>query len=135
MKKPFLLRLALCSLGFAFRLAQQPKKIPRIGYLAPGSLSSESTRIEVFRQALRELGYLEGKDIVTEYRFAEGKVDRLPDLAVELVGMKLDVIVVRAGPAVQAAKDATRTIPIIMAGQCGPDLLIALPVQAEISQV
>jgi putative ABC transport system substrate-binding protein len=96
--------------------AQQTKKIPRIGYLAPGSRSSESSRIEVFSQALRALGYVEGKNIIIEYRFAEAKLDRLPDIAAELVGLRVEVIVARASPAVQAAKDTTSTIPIVMAG-------------------
>ena len=99
-----------------FADAQQKKEIPRIGYLAPGFRSSESGRIEAFSQSLRDLGYIERKSIVIEYRFAEGKFDRLPNLAAELVDLKVEVIVARAGPAVQAAKDATSTIPIVMAG-------------------
>ena len=73
--------------------AQQPTKVPRIGYLSGNSASSESARIEAFRQGLRELGYVEGKNIVIEYRYADGKLDRVPALAAELVHLKVDVIV------------------------------------------
>src|SRR5215470_17905429 len=72
--------------------AQQPKKIPRIGFLGGSSPSAISARIETFRQGLRELGYVEGKNIVIEWRYAEGKFDRLPELAAELVRLKVDVI-------------------------------------------
>ena len=95
--------------------AQQPKKIPRIGYLSAGigSVSSYAPR-EPFRQGLRELGYVEGKNIVIEYRNAGGKFDRLPALAAELVRLKVDVIVTGGPPSARAAKDATVTIPIVM---------------------
>jgi ABC-type uncharacterized transport system substrate-binding protein len=73
--------------------AQQPTKIPRIGYLSPNSASTNPARIEAFRQGLRELGYVEGKNIVIEYRNTEGKLDRLPSLAAELVRLKVDIIV------------------------------------------
>ena len=73
--------------------AQQPARIPRIGILIPTSASVLSARVEAFRQRLRELGYVEGKNIVIEYRYAEGKLERLPDLAAELVRLKVDVIV------------------------------------------
>jgi len=97
--------------------AQQPKKVPRIGYLSALSLSSESTRSEVIRQALRELGYVEGQNIAIEYQYSEGKPDRAPELAAELVRLKVDVIVVAGGDLViRAAKDATQTIPIVMIG-------------------
>ena len=94
--------------------AQQPTKLPRIGYLVGVSLSSNKARIEAFRQGLRELGYVEGQNIVIEYRYAEGKPDRLPILAAELVRHNVDLIVT-AGPAdTRAAKKATSTIPIVM---------------------
>jgi putative ABC transport system substrate-binding protein len=94
--------------------AQQPAKIVRIGFLGATSLSNISARIDAFRQGLRELGYVEGKNIVVEYRWAEGKLDRLPALAAELVRLSPDVIVT-AGPAdTGAAKEATSTIPIVM---------------------
>jgi putative ABC transport system substrate-binding protein len=95
--------------------AQQTKKVPRIGLLGISSLSSDSIRIEAFRQGLRELGYIEGKHIVIEYRYAEGSLDRLPKLAAELVRLNVDIIVARASPAVRAAKNATSATPIIMA--------------------
>src|SRR5215475_14213674 len=78
--------------------AQQPKKIPRIGYLGANPRSTSPARIDAFRQGLRELGYTEGKNIIIEYRYAEGKLDRLPALAAELVGLKVDIIVM-GGPA------------------------------------
>jgi len=94
--------------------AQQLTKIPRIGYLGAGSPSGLAARTEAFRQGLRELGYVEGKNIVIEYRYAEGKFDRLPDLAAELVRLKVDIIV-SVGPAVtRRLKEATKTIPIVM---------------------
>jgi ABC-type uncharacterized transport system substrate-binding protein len=93
--------------------AQQPKKIPRIGVLAQSSAYFFSTQHEAFRQALRELGYMEGKNIVIEYRHAEGKLDRLPGLAGELVRLKVDLIVASSTPAALAAKNATKEIPIV----------------------
>ena len=104
---------ALCS----FAEAQQPKKVPRIGYLSASDAATESTRSEAIRLALRELGYIEGQNIAIEYRYAEGKVDRVPELAAELVRLKVDIIVVAGGTRlVLAAKNATKTIPIVMAG-------------------
>src|SRR5262245_20422319 len=100
------LLLALCSPAEA----QQPKKVPRIGYLAPGSPSSDSPRIDPFRQGLRELGYIEGQNIVIELRFAEGKSERLPALVAELLELKVDVIILSGTPAAQVAKRATTTI-------------------------
>lgn len=94
--------------------AQQPKKVPRIGFLVASNPSAASARIEAFRQGLRELGYVEGKNIVVEWRFAEGKPDRLPALAAELVRLKADVIVTSASGATLATKEATVAIPIIM---------------------
>ena len=97
--------------------AQQPKKVPRIGYLSSSDPATESARSEAIRLALRELGYIEGQNIAIEYRYAEGKRDRAPELAAELVRLKVDIIVVAGGdPLVQAAKNATKTIPIVMAG-------------------
>jgi putative tryptophan/tyrosine transport system substrate-binding protein len=115
----FGLAAMLLSLSFPAE-AQQPKKVPRVGFLVPGSPSSYSDRIEAFRQGLRELGYVEGKNIVVEYRYAELKPDRLPELAAELVNLKVDVIVTGGGVITHAAKSATNTIPIIMAQDSDP---------------
>ena len=108
---------AMCG---AVAQAQQPKKVPRIGYLSGSPPFSIAEHNEAFRQGLRELGYMEGKNIVIEWRSAEGKRDRLPALATELVHLKVDVIVT-AGPLVtRAAKEATVTIPIVMAQDPDP---------------
>jgi putative tryptophan/tyrosine transport system substrate-binding protein len=97
--------------------AQQPKKVPRIGYLSTNDPALESARSEAIRLVLRELGYVEGQNIATEYRYAEGKLDRLPELAAELVRLKVDIIVAAgADRTIQSAKNATKTIPIVMTG-------------------
>jgi putative ABC transport system substrate-binding protein len=97
--------------------AQQPKKVPRIGYLSSADPAADSARSEGVRLALRELGYIEGRNIAIEERYAEGKRDRAPELAAELVRLKVDIIVVAGGTAwVRAAKNATKTIPIVMTG-------------------
>jgi putative tryptophan/tyrosine transport system substrate-binding protein len=115
---------ALCSLLLApcsSAQAQQPKKVPRIGYLLPGNRTSESTVSEAIRWALRELGYLEGQNVAFEYRYAEGNPDRFPELAAELVRLKVDIIVVVGGNTpVRAVKNATKTIPIVMVGGSDP---------------
>jgi putative ABC transport system substrate-binding protein len=112
--------LVLCSLLLApcFAVeAQQPKKIPRIGYLSSQDSARESTRSEAIRLALSERGYIEGQNIAIEYRYAEGNPDRYPELAAELVRLKVDIIVVAGGSApIRAAKNATKTIPIVMGG-------------------
>ena len=97
--------------------AQQPKKVFRIGYLSSFDPASDSHGTEAIRLALRERGYIEGQNIVFEYRYAEGKLDRFPELAAELVRLKVDIIVIAGGNGtVRAAKNATQTIPIVMAG-------------------
>src|SRR3990170_5299925 len=97
--------------------AQQPKKVPRIGYLSVSDPARESARAEATRLALRERGHIEGQNIATEYRYAEGKLDRLPDLAAELVRLKVDIIIVAGGSNwTRAAKNAIKTIPIVMVG-------------------
>jgi putative tryptophan/tyrosine transport system substrate-binding protein len=113
----------ICSLLTVFLLtvslaqAQQPNKVPRIGYLSDSNPARESARSKAIGLALRELGYTEGKNITTEYRYAEGKLDRAPELAAELVRLKVDVIVVAGGDTQsRAAKKATKTIPIVMTG-------------------
>ena len=116
-------RIALCTMLFALSFsaeAQQPTKIPRIGFLSGTSLSSTSARVEAFRQGLRELGYVEGKNIVIEWRWAEGKLDRLPALAAELVRLKVDIIVAAGPAATRPAKEATSTIPIVMGFENDP---------------
>jgi putative ABC transport system substrate-binding protein len=109
--------IAWCAFILALSLpahAQQPAKIPRIGILLVASASSQSAQVEAFRQRLRELGYVEGQKIIIEYRYAEGKLERLPDHAAELVRLKVDVIVT-IGQAVSTAKKASATIPIVFA--------------------
>jgi len=97
--------------------AQQPKKVYRIGYLVSEDAASDSARAEGIRLALRELGYIEGQNIAIEYRYSEGKRGRLPELAAELVRLKVDIIVAGGGdPSIRAAKNATKTIPIVMTG-------------------
>src|SRR5262250_90439 len=110
----FLVVLIVVAL-FSPAEAQQPKKVPRIGFLTASSVSSMATRTEALRQGLRDLGYVEGKDIVIEYRYAGEKPDRLPALAAELVRLKVDLIVSAGGAVTRAAKQATVTIPIVMA--------------------
>jgi putative ABC transport system substrate-binding protein len=112
-----------CLLGtllFALCLpaeAQQPKKVPRIGYLSSADAARDSARYEAIRLALRKLGYIEGQNIASEYRYAEGKLDRFSELAAELVRLKVDIIVVAGGDRfVRAAKNATKAIPIVMTG-------------------
>jgi putative tryptophan/tyrosine transport system substrate-binding protein len=110
--------LTLCAMLFALCVsaeAQQPRKVPRIGYLSSVDAARESSRSEAIRLALRELGYIEGQNIAIEYRDTEGKRDRFPELAAELVRLKVDIIVVAGGGTwVRAAKNATKTIPIVM---------------------
>jgi putative tryptophan/tyrosine transport system substrate-binding protein len=108
-----LVAVVLLALGVIAE-AQQPKKVPRIGFLAPSDPASQST--EAIRRALRELGYMEGQNIVIEYRYMEGKRDRVPELAGELVRLKVDIIVVSGTGPARAAKNATKTIPIVMTG-------------------
>jgi putative ABC transport system substrate-binding protein len=115
----FALTAVLLALSFPAQ-AQQPKKVPRIGFLSGSPPSSITARTEAFRQGLRDLGYVEGKNIVIEWRSGEGKRDRFPALAADLVRLKVDVIVT-AGPLVtRAAKQATSTIPIVMAQDPDP---------------
>jgi len=118
MKNIFCLLLAVAVLGGGATQAQQPKKVPRIGYLSTGSrLSADG---EAFQQGLRDLGYIEGQNITIEYRYAEGMAERLPNLVAELVQLKVDIIVVGGSPATQAAKNATKTIPIVMTNATNP---------------
>ena len=112
----FAIVLALTLVG-ARAEAQQPKKVTRIGYLSSQDPAYESARAEGIRLALRELGYIEGENIAIDYRYSEGKTDRAPELAAELVRLKVDILVVAGGIHwIRAAKDATKTIPVVMAG-------------------
>jgi putative ABC transport system substrate-binding protein len=111
--------LAICAVLLVLDIptnAQQPKKVPRIGYLTSTDPATESIRFEPFRAALRELGYIEGQNITIEYRYAEGKFDRFSELAAELVRLKVDIILTGGNRPIHAAKNATKTIPIIMTG-------------------
>jgi putative ABC transport system substrate-binding protein len=111
--------LALCSVLFALCVsawAQQPKKIPRIGYLTSTDPATESIRFEPFRAALRELGYIEGQNSAIEYRYAEGKRERYAELAAELVRLKVDIILTGGDGPIHAAKNSTKAIPIVMTG-------------------
>ncbi|MGZ9243678.1 MAG: ABC transporter substrate-binding protein, partial [Candidatus Binatia bacterium] len=113
-------RRAFCSMLLALPLparAQQPKKVARLGYLSSSDPATESARAEAIRQALRERGHIEGQNIATEFRYAEGKLDRHPELAAELVRLKVDIILVAGGDIpIRAAINATKTIPIVMTG-------------------
>ncbi len=108
------------AFGGAVAQAQQSAKIPRVSYLMVAPLSSASARLETFRLGLRDLGYVEGKNIVIEWRSAEGKLDRLPALVAELVRLKVDIIVTGGSGGTRAAKEATSTIPIVMAQDPDP---------------
>jgi putative tryptophan/tyrosine transport system substrate-binding protein len=120
-KRNFVFALGAIFLTLSFPVeAQQPAKVYRIGFLSARSSSSDSPRTEVFRQGLRELGYVEGKNIIIEYRYAEGKSEILPDLAAELVRLNVDVILALGVPPTRASKQITTTIPIVMAGGSDP---------------
>ena len=101
-------------------LGQQQSKVARIGYLAGSSITDNAHYVQAFREGLHELGYVEGKNLVIEYRWAEGNFERLPDLAAELVRLRVDVIVAVGDPVILAAKQATSTIPIVMASVGDP---------------
>jgi len=122
MRKEFIC-LALSTLLLALGLsvqAQQPKKIAKIGYLVPSNAAAHAPNFEAFRQGMRELGYVEGKTFVLELRYAEGRFERLPELARELVGLKVDVIVTVSDGVIAAVKRETSTIPIVMALSTDP---------------
>jgi len=117
----WLLATALLATAYAAE-AQQQGKIPRIGFLTSSSSSDPATalRLDAFRQSLRELGYVEGKNIIIEYRYADGKSERLTELAEELVRLKLDILVVPNDTTARAAKKSTETIPVVMASSGNP---------------
>ena len=110
------LSLGLTLAPLAGEAQQQTERVYRIGYLGNASASAQAKRVESLRAGLRDLGYMEGKNIVIEFRWAEGRYDRLPDLAAELVRLKVDVLVTAGTPGALAAKQATTTIPIVMVG-------------------
>jgi putative ABC transport system substrate-binding protein len=113
--------LAVLLLAAPLAIEAQPaKQIPRIGLLASSSTERDKSRLAAFRQGLRELGYLEGQNIVIEQRYAAGKFEDLPKLAAELVRLNLDVLVTEGTPAARAAKSATRTIPVVMGNAGDP---------------
>jgi putative tryptophan/tyrosine transport system substrate-binding protein len=117
------MRLTLCAMLLALCAsaeAQQPKKVPRIAWLTSSPLSGNANRIEAFRQGLRELGYVEGKNIVIDYRSGEGNPDRVRALAVELVRLQVDIIVTAGASTTRSAKAATTTVPIVMAQDIDP---------------
>jgi putative ABC transport system substrate-binding protein len=123
LKKVVLLPILVVAVLLAVAVraeAQQPNKIPRIGYLSGSSLSALAARIEAFRQGLRELGYVEGKNIAIEWRDAKGNFDRIRELADELVRLKVDVIVSPGPTVTRVVKEATSTIPIVMAQDTDP---------------
>ena len=125
MKRFFTIVFVLFSITVSISVAlpahaQQPGKIFRIGFLDPGTASGMAVLVNVFREELRKLGWVEGKNIVIEYRFAEFRVERLPELAAGLVHLKVDLIVVTSTPPALAAKKATTTIPIVMANASDP---------------
>jgi putative ABC transport system substrate-binding protein len=116
---PNLLFIILIAVS-AIARAQQPKKIARVGYLTANSAAAEQPRLEPFRQALRALGYFEGQNLIIEYRFTDGKFDRLTELAAELVKLKIDVLIANTTNGALAAKNATRDVPILFIGVSDP---------------
>ena len=122
MKKKFAVLLSVTLILFSFSLApaQQPGKAPRIGMLVNGTPSSHKFHVDEFQQGLRDLGYAQGENVFFEIRYAEGKLDRLPELARELVQMKVEVIFTNATPGTVAVKEATSTIPIVFTGVGDP---------------
>jgi putative ABC transport system substrate-binding protein len=119
------------AIGGAVASAQQPGKLFRIGYLDQSTASGSAVRLEAFRQELSKLGWIEGKNLIIEYRFAEQKNERLPELAADLVRLKVDLIVVTAVSSVLAAKKATTTIPIVMTSSADP---VALGLVASLAR-
>jgi putative tryptophan/tyrosine transport system substrate-binding protein len=118
-----ILYLGLGAMLFALCVpaqAQQPKKVLRIGYLSSGSPSTNLGDLQAFLQGLRELGYVEGKNVLIEYKWAEGKFERMPEMAEELVRLKVDIIIAPNSAIARAAKKATTTIPIVMANAGNP---------------
>ena len=120
MRCPSLLTILLVLSSAHLTAAQQPTKVPRLGLLNTNVADAFTTRTDAFRHGLRELGYVEGKTILIDYRYAEGNLDRLTSLAAELVRLKVDIIVTGVSSATRSAKQATNTIPIVMAQDNDP---------------
>jgi putative ABC transport system substrate-binding protein len=116
----FALGAMLLALSVLAEAQQTTKKIPRVGILSLNPASVQKDRVEAFREALRKLGYVEGQNITVEYRYADSKSERLPELAAELVALKVDVIVTTGNSATAPAKDATKAIPIVMMNDTDP---------------
>jgi putative ABC transport system substrate-binding protein len=116
--------IVVCVMLFAccsFAHAQQPAKIPRVGYVSgTGDHKTPGLQVETFRQGLRDLGYVEGKNILIEHRYTEGNQDRAPRLVAELIQLNVDVLVATTSPAIRTAKQATKTIPIVMVTTSDP---------------
>jgi len=121
-RRAFIGSLVGSLLAAPFAEAQQAGKVYRIGVLEPTSMALNAANLDAFRKGLRELGYVEGRNMMIEYRSADGRSERFPDLAAELVRLKVDVILTRGTPAVMAAKNATGTIPVVMAASGDPVL-------------
>src|SRR5689334_20232673 len=121
--KLFWLLTAILLLSTPPAIAQQPKKVPRVAFLSPGDFPQDDFRFEAFRNGLQELGYVDGKNIVVEYRGADGKTERFTKLATELVHEGMDIIVTATQAGVLAAKNASKSIPVVMAA--GGDLVRA----------
>jgi putative ABC transport system substrate-binding protein len=119
-RRTFLCGLTLGTLAAPLAAEGQPAKVPRVGYLEPGTAGAGTPFFEAFRRGLADLGWVEGQNIAIELRAAEGKYERLPDLAAELVRLKVDVIVTQGTPAALAAKRATTTIPIVIGRVADP---------------
>jgi putative tryptophan/tyrosine transport system substrate-binding protein len=130
-KTNHLIILALVFLSWLQPVNAQNAKIVRIGFLGPNSAASTSSRMESLREGLRELGYVEGKNLVIESRWADGNYDRLPALAIELVGLKVDLILTSGTPGTRAARSATATMPIIMVTSGDP---VALGLVASLAR-
>jgi putative tryptophan/tyrosine transport system substrate-binding protein len=120
LKSAILLGAMLLALCFPAEAQQPTKKIPCVGFLSLNPESVQKERVEAFREALRKLGYVEGQNIIIDYRFADGKSERLPGLAAELVALKVNVIVTTGNSATVPAKEATKTIPIVMMNDTDP---------------
>ena len=121
MNRTLWLLAVLFLTSFNLADAQQPVKIPRIGYISgTGNETNQGPYVEALRQGLRELGYIEGKNFTIEYRGAEGKTDRIPSLTIELIERQVNVLIVATLPAILAAKQATKTTPIIMVATLDP---------------